>query len=105
MGILQRGRGDCAIFGTFPGLRPMFERLSLAESTGSARLGKVGCQLCSFGLSRKGAILKDHCLGKSVRQDDATCECRPGPYAERAAVAGTAARPEPQLQMQTQPAH
>ena len=48
------------------------DQLSLADPSGVAVAEKLYCQLCGTWLGLKGAILKDHCLGKNVKQPDGT---------------------------------
>ena len=61
------------------------DQLSLADPSGVTVAEKLYCQLCGTWLGLKGAILKDHCLGKNVKQPDGTFSLKPGGHARKVA--------------------
>ena len=62
------------------------DHLSLTDSRRESQNGKLNCNLCAVWLSTKGAILKDHVLGKNVKQPDGSYAWKPGTHAHKAAV-------------------
>ena len=53
---------------------------------GEGKNGKLYCILCAVWLSSKGAILKDHVLGKNKKQPDGFYARQPGTLAQKAAL-------------------
>ena len=58
-----RSTADCLQWAIGEGIG---DHLSLTDSQGESQNGKLNCNLCAVWLSTKGAILKDHVLGKNV---------------------------------------
>ena len=78
-----RSTADCLQWAIGEGIG---DHLSLTESQGESQNGKLNCNLCAVWLSTKGAILKDHVLGKNVKQPDGSYARKPGTHARKAAV-------------------
>ena len=51
--------------------------LCCTDTQGEGQNGKLCCILCAVWLSSKGAILKDHVLGKNKKQPDGSYACQP----------------------------
>ena len=58
-----RSTADCLQWAIGEGIG---DHLSLTDSQGESQNGRLNCNLCAVWLSTKGAILKDHVLGKNV---------------------------------------
>ena len=56
-----RSTADCLQWAIGEGIG---EHLCLKDTQGESQIGKMFCALCAVWLSMKGAILKDHVLGK-----------------------------------------
>ena len=78
-----RSTADCLQWAIGEGIG---DHLSLTESQGESQNGKLNCNLCAVRLSTKGAILKDHVLGKNVKQPDGSYARKPGTHARKAGV-------------------
>ena len=60
--------------------------LCFTDTQGEGQNGKLYCTLCAVWLSSKGAILKDHVLGKSKKQPDGSYASQPRTHARKAAL-------------------
>ena len=78
-----RSTADCLQWAIGEGIG---DHLSLTDSQGESQNGKLNCNLCAVRLSTKEAILKDHVLGKNVKQPDGLYARKPGTHARKAAV-------------------
>ena len=56
------------------------------DASGEGRPGKLYCNLCAIWLSSKGAVLKDHVLGKNKKNSAGEWEHQPGSHARKAAL-------------------
>ena len=70
--------------------------LRSTDSQGESQNGKLHCVLCAVWMSKKGAILKNHVLGKDKKHSDGSAVCLPGTHADEAEVPPTPARQEPE---------
>ena len=66
--------------------------LCCIDTQGEGQNGKLYCTLCAVWLSPKGAILKDHVLGKNKKRPD-------GSYARLLGTHACKATPPPPLRM------
>ena len=78
-----RSTADCLQWAIGEGIG---DHLSLADSQGESQNGRLNCNLCAVWLSTKGAILKDHVLGKNVKPPDGSYARKPGTHARKAAL-------------------
>ena len=90
-----RSTSDCLQWAISEGIS---EHLRLTDAQNQENVGKLYCILCAIWLSTKGAILKDHVLGKTVKQADGSKVRKPGGHAAKVAkvpVQPPAPTPEP----------
>ena len=71
-----RSTADCLQWAIGEGIG---DHLSLTDSQGESQNGRLNCNLCAVWLSTKGAILKDHVLGKNVTLNQQLEACRSMP--------------------------
>ena len=62
------------------------EHFRFIDASGEGRPGKIYRILCGTWLSSKGAVLKDHVLGKNKKNSDGKWERQPGSHARKAAL-------------------
>ena len=73
------------------------------DTQGEGQFGKLCCIFCTVWLSSKGAILKDHVLGRNKKQPDGSYAHRPGTHARKAALQPAPAPEAEQGQQLQQP--